>query len=492
MKKNLLILVYAITGLLSTTNVIAQVTANQPSDIHLCSENDFAVFDLTITEPEIVGGQNPVEFIITFYQSQADADNAINPIINPNAYANTINPQAIYARLERISNGEFDTTSFDIIVINIPIVFLPTPLEMCDDDYDGITSFDLTAKDNEVSGGDPDVNVTYHITQIDADLGINPLASPFANNIPFNQTVYVRAESIVSGCFSSTTLELIVQPIPDTISVSDYILLDDNGDGQEVFDLTIKIPEILNGQNDVEVVFFETQQDANTNTNAIAIPTSYINTTNPQVIYCRLEALITGCYAISSFNLIVADVLIEEEPEDLFINEGDNDGLAIFDLTVNEYQMLGSQDPLVALFTYHVALEDSENGLNAIETPNTFQNIVNPQTIFVRLTNSATGNFVLTSFEIETDGFLGVNINPLTTLNLYPNPTKEFVFLQSDYFSEAIEVIIFDMQGQVIISKNKIPNNNLVKVEVSNLLSGIYFVKTISGENLVIKRILKM
>lgn len=107
------------------------------------------------------------------------------------------------------------------------------------------------------------------------------------------------------------------------------------------------------------------------------------------------------------------------------------------------------------------------------------------------MTNSNTGNYVLTNFEIETDGFLGLNTNSLTTLKLFPNPTNGAIYLQSEHFSENVELIVYNIQGQVLISENKPSISNIIKVEVPQLNTGIYFVKIISGENSVIKRIIK-
>ena len=491
MKKNLLLLVFAITGLLSTTTVIAQVTANQPSDIVMCGENDFAIFDLTHTEPAIIGGQDPTNLVISFFVTQADATNATNVIANPTAFPNSSNPQAIYARLEDFTNGDFDTTSFVIWVEESPVAFTPSPLLYCDDNNDGFGEFTLTDADLEIIGGIPTgvAHVSYHYLQSDAEIGINSLPNTYFNDVPFNQIVYARLIDQITGCYDTTELELIVFDSPQIIQPTDLELYDDNGDGIEVFDLTLVEPELLNGldPNLYSVYYYE---DINF-TMPINNPTSYSNIAVPQTIFIQVEEIANQCQSQTNFNLVLVDVIIEEEPEDLYINEGDNNGLAIFDLTINEAQMLGGQDPLIALFTYHTSLLDATNGDNTIATPTAYQNIINPQTIFVRLTNSNTGSYVLTNFNIETDGNLGIENNFIKKLKLYPNPTDEFVSIQSDYFLEQVEVIIYNVQGQIMASENRSPINAVINLDVSNFLTGIYFVKVMSGENTVVKRIIK-
>ncbi len=194
---------------------------------------------------------------------------------------------------------------------------------------------------------------------------------------------------------------------------------------------------------------------------------------------------------MGSFILILVDALIDEDPDDIFIDEGDGDGLAIFDLTINEAQMLGDQNPAIALFTYHTSFEDSDNDVNAIAIPTAYQNVLNPQTIYVRLTNDNTGFYVLTSFDIETDGILTIEENILSDLSIYPNPSTEIINIQSSLLTETVGLTIYNLQGQQLFSENKTPNNGTVQMDVSNLVTGIYFVKITSEGNTVIKRVIK-
>ena len=57
--------------------------------------------------------------------------------------------------------------------------------------------------------------------------------------------------------------------LPETVAVTDYDLCEVNTDYVGVFDLTTKTDEILNGQPDKFVSYFETEEDAIANTNPI-------------------------------------------------------------------------------------------------------------------------------------------------------------------------------------------------------------------------------
>jgi len=74
--------------------------------------------------------------------------------------------------------------------------------------------FNLTTKNPEISI-DPNDVITYHETASDAALGANPLASPYCNINPGTQILYVRVHNVSSpSCYSTTTLQLVVNPVP--------------------------------------------------------------------------------------------------------------------------------------------------------------------------------------------------------------------------------------------------------------------------------------
>ena len=152
MKKLLLVLLFVGFGV----GVQAQV-ANQADDLLVCDDDNdgFAIFDLTLNDATILGGQNPLDYTLSYHESLADAEAGINAI-TPTPYQNLSNPQQIYARLEDNVTNAFDTTNFALIVLFSPEPNPPFPLEVCDNDGDGFAEFDLTLKDFEITFGNPD------------------------------------------------------------------------------------------------------------------------------------------------------------------------------------------------------------------------------------------------------------------------------------------------------------------------------------------------
>ena len=85
--------------------------------------------------------------------------------------------------------------------------------EVCDDDYDGIGSYDLSTLDETLLDGQTGVSISYYESQEDADNATNVLDVNYQNAVPDNQTLYVRLEVDETRCYA-TTQDLIVNPIP--------------------------------------------------------------------------------------------------------------------------------------------------------------------------------------------------------------------------------------------------------------------------------------
>ena len=146
-------------------------------------------------------------------------------------------------------------TSFEIIVNSLPILYPPSPLELCDVNNPGNEQeeFDLTDATLEINGGDTSIDIKYYQTQLDADNDTNALTSPYENTSN-NQTIYIRAEDSDTGCFVSTgyTLTLTVNPLPSPeIPVDPIEVCDVDNDGIAEFDLGGLTTDIIGGEPNI-------------------------------------------------------------------------------------------------------------------------------------------------------------------------------------------------------------------------------------------------
>jgi gliding motility-associated-like protein len=303
----------------------------------------------------------------------------------------------------------------------------PTPLELCDDlgeENDGITTFDLTVKNSEITNGVLTQGVTYFLTQQDAQDNTDRIDPDTAYvNVdgagnPINpQVLYVRVEDSNSACVSFTTLTIRVISNPNPVVPTPIELCDDNVivppgpyDEVELFDLTVREAQILNGNN-WTVGYYESYADAVNEANEIVAPevTAYQNTSNPQIIYVRTTSPTSLCFEIVELELIVNPL-----PDDTAIVSPyvycspDGGDLGIFDLTTKIPEILGGQPQPPFEVSFYITALDAENGTNRIVNTTNYRNWdagnnpINPQTIYTGILNAETGCYIggVQSFEL--------------------------------------------------------------------------------------------
>jgi gliding motility-associated-like protein len=384
-----------------------------PTPLEECddaSADGFAMFDLTTKAAEVLGGLDPMQYTVSYYLTEGDANTPSNAIGNPNAFTNTdVNTQTVWIRVEDTNTVEgcYKVTSLDLIVNPLPVLVQPMPLELCDVDNPGDEQEPFTLEDAnaEILNGQTGITITYYETQLDADNASNPITSPYTNTSTA-QTIYVRAENDITSCYSTITVTIRVNPLPSPEQDPEPIeVCDDDNDGFSEFDLTIRTVAITNGESDVVISYHETQEDAEMNDNPLASPYTNI-VANNQMIYVRSESTLTGCYRLTLNTLELIVVPAPEVPTDLepiLLCDDNADGITQFDLTIRDADILGSQNPADVTLTYHVTAADAQTGDDPIINVGNYTNISNPQTIYVRLYNPTTLCQDTGEFELQVE-----------------------------------------------------------------------------------------
>ncbi len=379
------------------------------ADIVLCDENGAAneePFNLSATSNEDVDGQPTL--VVSYHDSMEDAESGDDQLTSP--YTNTSNPQTIYVKVTNINTGCSSVGTFNIIVNTLPDLTAPTPLEVCDDGTpDGITLIDLSLKNTEITGGNPGYTVSYHLTADDAQSGVDALDIPYENESN-GQTVYVRVEDSITGCFDTTELLLTVEQAPVANAPSPLEFCDPDSDGFGTFDLTMSDGEITGGDAGLEVTYHETSVDAQNGVNAVVSPYSNI-VINTQTLYVRVESgtIATDCASFTQLQLVVSPTpqLGATPPTPLGVcDDASGDGIAQFDLTVKEEEILQNlDDQTLYTVSYYLSATDANVPQNAILNPFNYTNIEPfSQTLVVRVEDNATGCYKLTTLELVVNG----------------------------------------------------------------------------------------
>jgi gliding motility-associated-like protein len=198
--------------------------ANPVDDIITCDDNSadgIEDFDLEMQTAGVLGTQAATDFNVTYHLTLAEAQADTGALASP--YTNISNPQTIFVRIED-ANAEFcfATTSFDLIISGPTPTAASIPLEVCDDDTDGISDFDLAAHSINILDGQSatDFTVSYYATEANAETATSAIALLYTST---TQTIWVRVESnIAFDCYTVVPIDLIVRPLPSTSFTTDF------------------------------------------------------------------------------------------------------------------------------------------------------------------------------------------------------------------------------------------------------------------------------
>ena len=481
MKKQLLLFF----TLIFTFYSFAQVVANQPTPMEVCDDaipDGITSFDLTLKNAEVLGNQNPNDFSVTYYETQADAQADANAIPDPTAYTPFSNPQTVYVRVEELNSGNYSTVTLDLFVNLTPTANTPTDMEVCDGN--GFAVFDLNIQDQQILGTQSPNNfyVSYYLTQADAEAQMNPLSSPYTNTTNL-QTIFAVVQSINGNCISNVvTYNLIINTL--NINTQPYDLIAcGNGQGIGYFDLTINENQITNGDQNLVVSYFEDINDANNNINSINDPTFFENYNSPyfQIIYIRVEDPNSGCFYVNNntaLYLNVFDVQIVQ-PTPLVEDDPDNDGFASFDLTTKDDEITAG-NPNYSV-TYHESVSDAENNVNPLTSP--YNNIVpNSQTVYFRVDDNFDGCYVIGQLILLTE-YAPFQVNQTTLGVCNDNATGTLVYdltlANSDILSNVVAseytIAYYETNSDAASQTNAIanPSNYTSNPNITTIYAGV-------------------
>ncbi len=92
---------------------------------------------------------------------------------------------------------------------------------------------------------------------------------------------------------------------------------------------------------------------------------------------------------------------------------------------------------------------------------------------------------------VDEDGLTGIEeeLND-RTFRVYPNPTTEFITVRNSNFITNYDLQVLDIAGRTVIQIPSI-NDDIYKMDASNLDDGVYLIKLMDGENTYVFKIIK-
>ncbi|WP_260439127.1 choice-of-anchor L domain-containing protein [Flavobacterium branchiophilum] len=348
-----------------------------------------------------------------------------------------------------------DTALATVTILSAPAFNTPVALQVCDDNNDGVACFTLSNATPQITNNNASLTVTYHVTLTDAQTGEQPLPNTYCNiTTPFSQTIYVRIfDPLAPACFSTSSLQLIVNPRPiPNVNLTDYVLCDNTAptnDGIETFDMHAKDAEIANGLIGTVIKYYSSLADAQNQTNAL--PNFYTNTTSPnqQTVYFRIQYPGTGCFSIGNFKLIVKPLpLVPSSFTSMTLCDANAPlGFENFDLASQITTLLNGQTGMNV--TFYPSLPDANANTNAILPANwsSYTNVsAYSQTLGIKLTNVITGCSNISTMDLIVNP-LPMPVVPTTPLSICDtNQNGQYFFdlttLTANILAGAINVTI--------------------------------------------------
>jgi hypothetical protein len=464
------------TGCTSSTTITINsnpVVATIPNDYHVCDDNTdgIGIFDLSgVVTPQVLGTTLPAaDYAVTYYTSLANAQVGAPVITQVGAFVSS--SATIWIKVQNNITGCFDIGTVNLIVDSKPQPTLPTqPYVICDNNQDGISSFNLNTITPDLLQGAPEVyTISYYLNSSDAETGNNSidLSVPFINsNSPFQQFFWVRAENQVTHCFIVIQIVLDVDPAPIMPTNLSSIVFCDNDnnpyDGCTTFDLESQTPVVLAAQSfssmNFVVSYYTSQSGAYGGINPIYDAANYYSC-GDTTIWVRVENLTTHCFSVGSFHIVAIP-----RPNDPVLTLLGN---VLSSNATTGNQWYDQNGVIVGATGTSFTLPSS--GVYGCQVQN----------------GDCWSNIVYYNYTLSNQNFLE------SSFALYPNPTADYinVVIPSNIVSDNICYTITDITGKIISGDILKAENNLINT--SCLENGIYFIIfNDKGENLV-KKIVK-
>jgi gliding motility-associated-like protein len=254
---------------------------------------------------------------ITYYRNQADALAELNAITDISNYRNIgyPNTQQIWGRVDSdLDNACFGLGPYVTLTVEkLPFANPVTISRQCDDNQDGIFTFNTASLQSTLLG----TNQSFPVTVTYFDAANNPLkdangiliTSPFPATFTSTSQIIkvVVTNNTTLKCYDETTIQFIVDDLPEAFSVpvSLTTICDDEldplvQDGKLAFNTSTFETTILNGQIGMTVKYF----DGNGNLLPSPLPNPFV--TDSQNVKVIVENPInTTCFAEINIPFIV-------------------------------------------------------------------------------------------------------------------------------------------------------------------------------------------
>lgn len=328
---------------------------------------------------------------ITYFKSVNDAQDNVNSL----STVELTGTMQLFVKIQVQSCTEIYPVTFNLV---------PTPLvktshhievnNICDHNNDGVELYNLTQHQKEFYTGMEPVQLTYYTTyNSSTQLLSGQIINPQSYIASAENTLFVKIQFESVSCFSISTLTLTLDFLP-VLLISEATLrkCDTQFNFNESFNLDDAIPLMFDQTSnsallsDIEVTYYNTQQDANAGLSSAQI-NSVQNTQNAlTTVFARFESNISGCFSVKAIHLrtyfppkAINSVISE-------ICDSNLDRKFELNLLNYTFQMVDITDA-ENNFKFYLSQSDAQANENAVADPRSFEIAVLPARIWVKVEN---------------------------------------------------------------------------------------------------------
>jgi hypothetical protein len=168
-------------GPLRITTLPCGPAIGQPTNLTQCQNNGQACFNLTANTSVILANLNPATYSVSYFTSQADANNNTNAIANPSQYCITTPSQVIFARVTNTVDNSFQVVGFSLVASEYETTVRNlTDMTQCDENNDTVVTFNLTTAQAQINST---YVLEYYTSLANAQNRVVPVANPAVFNV---------------------------------------------------------------------------------------------------------------------------------------------------------------------------------------------------------------------------------------------------------------------------------------------------------------------
>ena len=262
-----------------------------------------------------------------------------------------------------------------------------------------------------------------------------------------------------------------------------FVRCDDDTDALQSFNLNVVATD-LSPLNPSNITFYTSLTDAQTGVNSIS--SSFFNSFNNQIIYASGNGIIYPVtLTVIDCNVDVDNDIVATSLEDanndtnLANDDTDGDGMPNYidndddgDLILTNVEFVFGKNTVAILDTDNDTipnyLDSDDDGDGILTFKEDYNGDGNPL-------NDDTNSDGIPDY-LQQSVALGLQNSSYNSLiSIYPNPTSDVLYIDNPNFEKINSLEIISINGTIVKQENR--TSNLQSIEVSNLQTGVYFVK---------------